>query len=524
MDRRIILGGILALFILQACDNETPEAAADNYADNNEVTFTSSIENVSASRAYDGTWEKGDMIGVFMLASDGGGVMDSNVPYITAQGDGNFLGRGGVIRVPDDGTETVDFVAYYPYDENMGDDMVFSVDVSDQSVQSAIDLLVSDNLTGVSVESLQTGDNNLTFTHVLSKLVLNLSSSEGNSLAGITAVVTGTVPTATVSLSGKTVTPGDGTSEITMYVNETGTQAEAILVPQDISGNLKIMLSIDGKSKEVNTNISGEIAGGTRYICNLSISNAGSEISVDPEATGYARWMETPVITQSQMEQSNIHYICNYGPDDTSVRNYSMLYDSDLKIAYWVAYPLCSYYTEGGGKRTNAWGYDPSLSTTLQANLSGAFTGYDRGHQIPSADRLKSDEMNKTTFYYTNMTPQNSTLNQGVWAKLEEAVRGWYSGVDTLYVVTGAMPAATVEYVDDSDGNPVAVPEYYFKALARKLSSTGTYQTLAFRMDNEEPSGSYSQYSLSVNELEEITGFTFFPEIDGQYKDNSTVW
>ena len=86
-------------------------------------------------------------------------------------------------------------------------------------------------------------------------------------------------------------------------------------------------------------------------------------------------------------------------------------------------------------------GYDPSINPIYQANLSRGYhgNGLDRGHQMPSADRTASKAENATTFYYTNMTPQNSTLNQGMRANLEGKIRVWSAQTDTLYVVTGAM-------------------------------------------------------------------------------------
>lgn len=64
--------------------------------------------------------------------------------------------------------------------------------------------------------------------------------------------------------------------------------------------------------------------------------------------------------------------------------------------------------------------------------------------------------MNNQTFYYTNMTPQlQNGLNGAIWAQLEGAVRGWSSGIDTLYVVTGAMPTTAtdkqIQYAKDNN-------------------------------------------------------------------------
>ena len=237
MNRLTVWGGVFALLILQACDNGTPERMQTDNSVTDKVTFTSSIENNSASRAYDGKWEKNDRIGVFMLNNADGTPIESNVPYITSSGDGNFVGYGDFIRFPEEGT-VVDFVACYPYKADLADGLSYSVDVSDQSSQKAIDLMVSNNLTGRDLTNQATG-NNLQFTHVLSKLVLNLRSADNGSLQGLKVYVLGTKVRASVGLKDKKQTEPEGEAQdILMYTNDDCTQAEAVLVPQTIGGKL----------------------------------------------------------------------------------------------------------------------------------------------------------------------------------------------------------------------------------------------------------------------------------------------
>ena len=64
------------------------------------------------------------------------------------------------------------------------------------------------------------------------------------------------------------------------------------------------------------------------------------------------------------------------------------------------------------------------------------YKNYSRGHQIPSADRTATDELNSQTFYASNITPQNGDFNGGIWASLEGKIRENMCQ-DTLYVVTG---------------------------------------------------------------------------------------
>lgn len=533
MKMKSLLGIVLSLSILQSCQNDETNII-QNEVNNKGITFSSIIDDAQNSRAYDTSWEANDVIGVFMLANSD--KLATNIPYATSKGDGYFVSQNSPIYYPEDNTP-VDFIAYYPYNENINDYNSYSIDLSDQTQQSAIDLMTAVNLTNRQLTSPQ---GNLQFKHLLAKLVLNLKSTSGSSLKGIKASISGLQVKGTANLSDGTITPSGEATTFSLFINEEATQAEAILLPQALSGNLKIKLELNGQSKEIDTQISSSIEKGNKYIYNVNVNYQGGEITTDPQAK-YTRWTETPLITESQLAQSNIKYITHYTGEtyedsrlkNIPIRNYSLLYDTDLKIAYWVAYPLCHWYITGDGKRTDAWGYDPQVSKSLQANLSSSYPAknYDRGHQLPSGDRLRSNAINAQTFYYTNMTPQTGKkLNQTIWMDLEDAVRGWSSGTDTLYVVTGAMPTTstdqTIQYTTDIDGKKIAIPKYYFKVLARKVS--GQYQTVGYKLDNTSYSDrNYNIGLVSVKELEEMTGFTFFPdvpEITESVKSQKTAW
>lgn len=230
-------------------------------------------------------------------------------------------------------------------------------------------------------------------------------------------------------------------------------------------------------------------------------------------------WIELPEISNTDHTQLVYHFM----PDSPSMRNYTMLYDTQERVAYWVAYPMHSSFMGGSG-RTDSWAYDPEVSESSQPTLFRGFgvNGYDRGHQIPSADRTSSASTNATTFYFTNMTPQVSDLNQGLWADLETKVRTWTKQCDTLYVVTGAMVTTstdkTINYISDNNGNQVAVPKYYFKALLKRTNNN--YSSIAFKFNNADPMySSISQYQMTVEELESTTGFKFFPKINSSVKE-----
>lgn len=189
--------GFLSLFIvLQACESKFAELPQGNQA--TEATFTSVIDDRVMSRAVNASWEANDVIGLFMLDNADKSVLKTNAAYVTARGDGNFVGKAGnAVYYPEDGT-AVDFIAYYPYDEQVTDHTQYVLDVTDQSRQQDIDLMAAVNLTGRTATS-PTG--NLQFRHLLAKLVLNLSSADGSSLTGIKATVQPLISKATIDLS-----------------------------------------------------------------------------------------------------------------------------------------------------------------------------------------------------------------------------------------------------------------------------------------------------------------------------------
>ena len=523
---KLLVGIMLSPLFLQSCQNDELSVAGSE--GRREIVFTSIIDDSHLSRVVDASWEQGDKIGVFMKTAGTEEVLRANVPYVTKSGNGNFVGENGPMEFPEGEGVKVDFIAYYPYTTRAENFKQYGIDLTNQQNQRALDLMKAVNLVKRDATSPQ---GNLQFCHLLSKLVLNLTPSQGASLKGIKATVSALKVKGNANLAADgTITLEDQTAAVEMFVNAEGTQAEAVLLPQDLTDKLKITLELNGQKREVTTNISDKLEAGKKYICNLKINlGGGGQITPEPQAK-YARWGETPLITDADLANKNLKYITHYSGEKytncawagTDIRNYSMLYDTNLKMAYWVVYPLCHWYLDGNAGRTNAWGYDKSFSNSLQPNMMNGLNGYDRGHQIPSADRQRiSNEklMNKQTFFYTNMTAQvGKKMNQGIWQELESAVRDWSSATDTLYVVTGAMPTTptdkSIKYTKDNDGKNIAIPKYYFKALARKVS--GNYQTVAYKLENRDyQDRNYEVGRMSVNELEELTGFNFFCELPG---------
>ena len=225
------------------------------------------------------------------------------------------------------------------------------------------------------------------------------------------------------------------------------------------------------------------------------------------------------------------------------LRNYSVCYDVDRHISHWVAYPIFKkVYETPVLSRVNDFNYDPNdqlpviptrdqqyIGTGGNGRGYGA-RGYDRGHMLPQASRYNNYEPNRMTYYGTNMMPQNSTLNQNIWASLEGKVRGWggLQTYDTLYVVTGAAFKST-KTIDNANG-PIAVPSHCWKVLLhqrgnqnRQISQfkADELKAIGFVFTNDDAGAATSIESAvrSVKEIEELTGFKFFRNLDPAVAD-----
>jgi len=250
-----------------------------------------------------------------------------------------------------------------------------------------------------------------------------------------------------------------------------------------------------------------------------------------------AAWMELPALDDRSL--SYYAHSFKFPNDGKTYRNYSFGWSQKDRVAIWVAYPLCPLYTNGNVGRTEAWALDPLLGEDSAAPFEGYAGDYARGHQLPSADRQCCYEANAQTFYGTNMTPQLNAHNSGIWSELENKVRVIANKSDTTYVVTGVIVSASSRKEKDSYGNSVTIPDAYFKVLLRYLRSyTSTpWSAAAFYLEHRSYSESIGkQHTMSVDELEEMTGLDFFANLpamvgedmaarlEAQDPVNSTVW
>ena len=283
------------------------------------------------------------------------------------------------------------------------------------------------------------------------------------------------------------------------------------------SGNKSnVILTYQANDSESSRQLKIILDNGSKWVeCPMTQLAAGVSPDPDPDPVPDVNPVKTAWLELPAMDNEDLTYVThNFKMNGNTYRNYTLGWSQDHYVALWVAYPLCSMYTNKTVDRTDAWAYDPVLGKAYSSAPFGGYGGsYARGHQLPSADRLCSYDANAQTFYGSNMTPQLNAHNEGIWQELETKVRTIANKSDTTYVVTGCIVAGSKTTTTDSDGNRMTVPAAYFKALLRysSASTLGQWNAAAFYLEHRSYSESIGkQHSMSIDELEKITGMDFF--------------
>lgn len=305
----------------------------------------------------------------------------------------------------------------------------------------------------------------------------------------------------------------DGSSSESVYVYEVKNGEE--WADQLLNGG---KVTVSGKYQSV----SGQIRMVGAYILSFeddpSVPRGGFGFDKAPQG-----WLELPATVAGDGLELLVHakdgkkYVSQAVSGE---RNWSCYWDFKEYMSLWVAYPLNTGLI-GKGSRTDKWGPDPLLPESIQPNITVTYGGgWSRGHQLPSADRLNY-EANVSTFYPTNITPQNNDFNSNIWEKLESRVRtlSKLNVTDTLYVVTGALYKDSKQSSESNTGFAVRIPTHYFKALLfRGSASQATQGFMAagflFPHSASIAQESFRKYILSIDELEEQTGIDFFPNLE----------
>lgn len=188
---------------------------------------------------------------------------------------------------------------------------------------------------------------------------------------------------------------------------------------------------------------------------------------------------------------------------------YTVSYNKDTRLPNWVAWHLTADRLEGNAKRQQkAFHEDEEVAAPRATDWDYYNSRYDRGHMCPAGDNKWSKEAMWQSFLFTNICPQNPNLNRGDWNEMENMCRKWAKEYGDIYVVCG--PILYKGKHKTIGKNKVTVPEGFFKVV---LCMRGTPKAIGFIYKNEAGDRPKGDYVNSVDEVERITGYDFFPSL-----------
>lgn len=372
---------LLSIFFLSSCEGEK----IDFNLFKRSIKVNAHIAGAK-TRATNDAWSQGDAIGIYMInageALSTTSIQAKNAKYIT-EGDGIFNPEkvSEDVKYPLDGS-AVDFISYYPHG-SISTAFEYSLDVTNQTDQAAIDLLYSNKAKG-----LKNGDAvSLSFTHQLSKLIVNLTTIDGTDLSDVTITLKGANTKGKFSLVDGTQTASTK-GNIKMKVSDDLKTAEAIVLPTTTLAGVTLEVTNGLYAYVYDLSTSSNVTqfdSGYKYTYNITLDTRSP---VSATAT-IDNWSDGPSETVTVVKEYEIYQPVG---DGTLENPYTIEDAKNIQPVngVWVKGFIVGYYT---GTSVGTLSYDLSdpdvvknTALALAANSSETIGANTFPIQLPSGE------------------------------------------------------------------------------------------------------------------------------------------
>ncbi|RYZ77141.1 MAG: DNA/RNA non-specific endonuclease [Proteobacteria bacterium] len=203
---------------------------------------------------------------------------------------------------------------------------------------------------------------------------------------------------------------------------------------------------------------------------------------------------------------------------------YTICMDTKTHLALWVAYRLTKAgVTSEANQRKNNWRTDPDFPWLTSKVYSKS--GFDKGHLAPAEDFESSLQAMNESFYYSNSAPQVETFNRGIWQKAEKAARELALTHESALIASGPVIERGLPPFRDA----AVVPRRFWKAVLVVSNSNGVISSPtpavprlhanAWIIPTDAKSKDLAPYTVSVDEVERVTGLDLFSAYENQLEE-----
>lgn len=194
---------------------------------------------------------------------------------------------------------------------------------------------------------------------------------------------------------------------------------------------------------------------------------------------------------------------------------FNLSFNKDNHTPNYVAWELTASEANGSVETTRNYWQDSEITGCAPVQDGWSAAGYDRGHMCPAADQKWSKQAMDDCAVMANMCPQTNALNAGGWATLEGKERAWAKKYGAVWIVCGPI------YSSDNNkfvGNAkTRVPDAFFKAILYENGNNS--KAVGFIYPHSATPGSHLNYAVSIDELEEETGYDFFSALPDEIEN-----
>lgn len=178
--------------------------------------------------------------------------------------------------------------------------------------------------------------------------------------------------------------------------------------------------------------------------------------------------------------------------------DYDVVYDNENIQPFIVVYELKYSHDTHNLKRdsdySNKFIPDERVKNSAR-DIDYKKSGWDKGHLAPAKDFCFDGSAARSTFLYSNISPQNPYFNRnGSWKKLEEKVRKISEeSNEPIQIISGPIFEQNKRIKD----NAPTIPDYFFKTIIKKEGDHCTY--IRFILKNDSQSKDFCRDQVPVD-------------------------